>query len=218
MIELNNIHKTFGKGNTTVHALKGTNLNVAENEMLAIMGKSGSGKSTLLNILGGLCAYDKGSYTFNGKALDFSKQKNLLEFRRNMVGIVLQSFALLDDINVYENIALPLKYRKLSKKEINRQVDEVLAMLEIEDKKKAYPNQLSGGQQQRVAIARAMIKKPEILLADEPTGSLDEETEKDVLEIFERIHESGKIIIIATHDKTVADCCDRTVVLKNGAF
>lgn len=218
MIELIDIYKTYGKGDAMVHALKGASIHIQSNEMVAIMGKSGSGKSTLLNIMGGLCSFNSGECRFKGQSLDFNNQKNLLEFRRNTVGIVMQSFALLDDITVHENIAMSLNHRKLTKKEISKQVDEMLDLLEIGDKKKAYPPQLSGGQQQRVAIARAMIKKPEILLADEPTGSLDEQTESYVLDILKRIHSSGKTIVIATHDKSVAECCDRTVILKDGAF
>ena len=219
MIELNNIYKIYGKGDSIVHALKGATIHIQSNEMVAIMGKSGSGKSTLLNIMGGLCSFNSGEYMFKGQNLDFNNQKNLLEFRRNTVGIVLQNFALLDDITVHENIAMSLNYHKLTKKEIRKQVDEMLDLLEIGDKKKAYPPQLSGGQQQRVAIARAMIKNPEFLLADEPTGSLDDQTESYVLDILKRIHSSKKTtIVIATHDKSVAECCDRTVILKDGAF
>lgn len=218
MLELTNINKSFGKGDAMVHVLKDASISISNNEMVAIMGKSGCGKSTILNIMACLCSFDSGTYKLKGQTIDFSKQKNLLELRRNTIGIVLQNFALLDDITVHENIAISLSYRKLTKKEINKQVDEMLYLLEIDDKKKAYPPQLSGGQQQRVAIARAMIKKPEILIADEPTGSLDEQTENDILKIFKKIHSSGKTIIIATHDKNVAECCDRTVVLKNGNF
>lgn len=216
MIELKEIEKTFGKSDAAVHALRGVNLHIAQGEMLAIMGKSGSGKSTLLNIIGGLIAPDAGEYRYCGAPIDFHVQKNLLRFRRNTVGVILQHFALLDDMTVRDNVMLALRHSKLSRKQQLQRTLELLQLLEIEDKATAYPLQLSGGQQQRVAIARAMVKQPDILLADEPTGALDEETEKTVLEILKKIHSMGKTIIIVTHDESVAKICERIIVLKDG--
>ncbi len=215
MITLTDIQKSFGKGEAAVHALRGVSLTIAENEMIAIMGKSGCGKSTLLNIISGLLTADAGEYCYK-KTLMQNTPKQFLPFRRNTVGIVLQYFALLDDRTVYDNIALALRYHGLSKKEVKDKVAKALELLEISDKSKAYPSQLSGGQQQRVAIARAMVKDPDIILADEPTGALDEETGEIVMGIFKAIHALGKTIVLVTHDENIASQCQRTIYMKDG--
>ena len=159
MIKLRNVTKTFGKKEARVEALRGINLSIEEGELVAIMGKSGSGKSTLLNILGGMMSMDSGEYQYDGKAVNFTSQRELTKFRRNEVGFVVQYFALADDLNIFQNVALPLKYQGYSGKKIKQMVMEALRELEIEDKAKSYPSELSGGQQQRAALARAGVKR-----------------------------------------------------------
>ena len=216
-IEAKNIHKTFGKGDAAVHALRGASLSVDKGEMVAVMGKSGSGKSTLLNILGGLMTMDEGELYVDGKKVDFRKKKYLLNYRRREVGFVVQYFALIDDMNVYKNVSLPLRYQGIPRAKIKQRTTKMLQHLGIEEKAKAYPGELSGGQQQRAAIARALVKNAKIILADEPTGALDEDTGNDVMKLFQRLKKKDRAIIIVTHDSKVAEYCDRVVYLRDGA-
>lgn len=216
-IEAKNIHKTFGKGDAAVHALRGASLSVDKGEMVAVMGKSGSGKSTLLNILGGLMTMDEGELRVGGKQVDFRKKKYLLNYRRREVGFVVQYFALIDDMNVYKNVSLPLRYQGIPRAKIKQRTTKMLRNLGIEEKAKAYPGELSGGQQQRAAIARALVKNAKIILADEPTGALDEDTGNDVMKLFQRLKMKDRAIIIVTHDSKVAEYCDRIVYLRDGA-
>ena len=216
-IEAKNIHKTFGKGDAAVHALRGASLSVYKGEMVAVMGKSGSGKSTLLNILGGLMTMDEGELRVGGKKVDFRKKKYLLNYRRREVGFVVQYFALIDDMNIYKNVSLPLRYQGIPRAKIRQRTTKMLRNLGIEEKAKSYPGELSGGQQQRAAIARALVKNAKIILADEPTGALDEDTGNDVMKLFQRLKMKDRAIIIVTHDSKVAEYCDRIVYLKDGA-
>ena len=216
-IEAKNIHKTFGKGDAAVHALRGASLSVDKGEMVAVMGKSGSGKSTLLNILGGLMTMDEGELRVGGKKVDFRKKKYLLNYRRREVGFVVQYFALIDDMNVYKNVSLPLRYQGIPRAKIRKRTTKMLRNLGIEEKAKSYPGELSGGQQQRAAIARALVKNAKIILADEPTGALDEDTGNDVMKLFQRLKMKDRAIIIVTHDSKVAEYCDRIVYLRDGA-
>ena len=216
-IEANNIHKTFGKGDAAVHALRGASLSVDKGEMVAVMGKSGSGKSTLLNILGGLMTMDEGELRVGGKKVDFRKKKYLLNYRRREVGFVVQYFVLIDDMNVYKNVSLPLRYQGIPGAKIRQRTTKMLSNLGIEEKAKSYPSELSGGQQQRAAIARALVKNAKIILADEPTGALDEDTGNDVMKLFQRLKMKNRAIIIVTHDSKVAEYCDRIVYLRDGA-
>lgn len=195
-IEAKGIYKTFGRGDAAVHALRGISLSVDKGEMVAIMGKSGSGKSTLLNILGGLMAMDKGELYVNGKKVDFYKKKYLLNYRRREVGFVVQYFALIDDMNVYKNVSLPLRYQGIPRAQIKKRTTKMLRNLGIEEKAKSYPSELSGGQQQRAAIARALVKNARIILADEPTGALDEGTGDDVMKLFQRLKMKDRAIIM----------------------
>ena len=215
-IEATGIHKTFGKGDAAVHALKGASLSADKGEMVAVMGKSGSGKSTLLNILGGLMTMDEGELYVDGKKVDFRKKKYLLNYRRREVGFVVQYFALIDDMNVYRNVSLPLRYQGIPRAKIKQRTTKMLQHLGIEEKAKAYPGELSGGQQQRAAIARALVKNARIILADEPTGALDEGTGDDVMKLFQRLKKKDRAIIIVTHDNKVAEYCDRIVYLRDG--
>ncbi len=216
-IEAKNIHKTSGKGDAAVHALRGASLSVDKGEMVAVMGKSGSGKSTLLNILGGLMTMDEGELRVGGKKVDFRKKKYLLNYRRREVGFVVQYFALIDDMNVYKNVSLPLRYQGIPGAKIRQRTKKMLRNLGIEEKAKSYPGELSGGQQQRAAIARALVKNAKIILADEPTGALDEDTGNDVMKLFQRLKMKNRAIIIVTHDSKVAEYCDRIVYLRDGA-
>lgn len=216
-IEAKNIHKTFGKGDAAVHALRGASLSVDKGEMVAVMGKSGSGKSTLLNILGGLMTMDEGELRVGGKKVDFRKKKYLLNYRRREVGFVVQYFALIDDMNVYKNVSLPLRYQGIPGAKTRQRTKKMLRNLGIEEKAKSYPGELSGGQQQRAAIARALVKNAKIILADEPTGALDEDTGNDVMKLFQRLKMKDRAIIIVTHDSKVAEYCDRIVYLRDGA-
>ena len=216
-IEAKNIHKTFGKGDAAVHALRGASLSVDKGEMVAVMGKSGSGKSTLLNILGGLMTMDEGELRVGGKKVDFRKKKYLLNYRRREVGFVVQYFALIDDMNIYKNVSLPLRYQGIPGAKIRQRTKKMLRNLGIEEKAKSYPGELSGGQQQRAAIARALVKNAKIILADEPTGALDEDTGNDVMKLFQRLKMKNRAIIIVTHDSKVAEYCDRIVYLRDGA-
>ena len=216
-IEAKNIHKTFGKGDAAVHALRGASLSVDKGEMVAVMGKSGSGKSTLLNILGGLMTMDEGELRVGGKKVDFRKKKYLLNYRRREVGFVVQYFALIDDMNIYKNVSLPLRYQGIPIAKIRQRTQKMLRNLGIEEKAKSYPGELSGGQQQRAAIARALVKNAKIILADEPTGALDEDTGNDVMKLFQRLKMKDRAIIIVTHDSKVAEYCDRIVYLRDGA-
>ena len=215
-IEAKGIHKTFGKGDAAVHALRGASLSVDKGEMVAVMGKSGSGKSTLLNILGGLMTMDEGELYVDGKKVDFRKKKYLLNYRRREVGFVVQYFALIDDMNVYRNVSLPLRYQGIPRAKIKQRTTKMLQHLGIEEKAKAYPGELSGGQQQRAAIARALVKNARIILADEPTGALDEGTGDDVMKLFQRLKKKDRAIIIVTQDNKVAEYCDRVVYLRDG--
>ena len=216
-IEAKNIHKTFGKWDAAVHALRGASLSVDKGEMVAVMGKSGSGKSTLLNILGGLMTMDEGELRVGGKKVDFRKKKYLLNYRRREVGFVVQYFALIDDMNIYKNVSLPLRYQGIPRAKIRQRTQKMLRNLGIEEKAKSYPGELSGGQQQRAAIARALVKNAKIILADEPTGALDEDTGNDVMKLFQRLKMKDRAIIIVTHDSKVAEYCDRIVYLRDGA-
>lgn len=217
ILKLGNICKTFGKGDSCVQALKGVNLTINKGEMIAIIGTSGSGKSTLLNILGTLERPSSGKYFINGRDVSEFKEKELASIRNKTFGFVVQNFALIKGFTVYENVEIPLEYNKKSnKKESDVKIKDKLTKLKIRDKIYNKPGELSGGQCQRVAIARALVNDCEIILVDEPTGSLDKKTGKEVVDIFKDLNKEGKTVIIVTHDISIANQCERIIRIEDG--
>ncbi|GAB6089329.1 ABC transporter ATP-binding protein [Spirochaeta dissipatitropha] len=216
LLRLEQAEKTYGQGQASCKALNGVSLQLEAGDMLAITGPSGSGKSTLLNILGMLDSADAGSYELNGKQLSelsFEKQR---ELRVQTIGFVIQFFALLERYTVYKNIELPLKYAGISGKERKERVQQAVVRLGIEDKLYSYPNQLSIGQVQRAAIARAIVSKPLLILADEPTGSLDSRNGDRVIEIFHELNAAGTAVVMVTHNEHLAEGFPRRIHLVDG--
>jgi putative ABC transport system ATP-binding protein len=216
LITLTNLKKSYNNGKTKQDILKGINLTIQQGEMLAIKGRSGTGKSTLLHILAGLEQATSGNYYFDNKDITQLNYKETAVWRKSKIGFILQNHALIEEKNIFDNIALPLLYAKKSKSEIEAKVISLIKQLELEDKTYQYPRELSGGQSQRVAIARALINDPELILADEPTGALDVETEEVILNIFKQINKTGKTFILVTHDDTVSSICNRIIEIKDG--
>ncbi len=216
LIELNNIKKTYKTGTIEYTALKNINLIINKNDYVALMGTSGSGKSTLMNLLGALDTPTSGEYTLNGKSVDKLNNEDLSQFRNKEIGFVFQTFNLLPKLNAIENVALPLLYADISKKERNSRAVEMLSKVGLKEQIYNKPNEMSGGQRQRVAIARALINKPSIILADEPTGNLDSKTSSEIMSLFKELHKAGNTIILVTHEHDIANYAQRTIVLKDG--
>lgn len=216
MITLKNINKTYGNGENTTPALRGVSLEIAEGEMLAVMGKSGSGKSTLLNILGCMDTFDSGEYLYQNMEIHKLGGQQLHQFRKEHVGFVFQHFALMNQYTVYENVELPLSIQNVPKKERKEKVYEALKWMGIENLARKMPTKISGGQQQRCAIARALASGNELILADEPTGALDFNTGTEIMNILEALNKQGKTIVIVTHDSEIAARTQRILYMEDG--
>jgi putative ABC transport system ATP-binding protein len=216
MIETSNLKKIYAAGNVETTALQNVNLKIKDGEFVAIMGPSGSGKSTLLNILGLIDNPTEGTYLFAGEDVSRYSEKQRVEVRKGKIGFVFQSFNLIDELTVYENIELPLLYQKAPHKETAERVMHVMEQLKIEHRQGHFPKQLSGGQQQRVALARAMVGNPKLILADEPTGNLDSANGEEIMGLLTGLQEQGATIIIVTHSEVYATYSQRIIHLFDG--
>ena len=218
MLKIDKLHKSYKMGDSSLHVLKGINLNVNKGEMVAIMGSSGSGKSTLLNIIGILDELDSGEYTLDGIEIKDLTEKKAAQYRNKFLGFVFQSFNLINFKNALENVALPLYYQGLKRKERQEKAMFHLEKVGLADWAKHLPNELSGGQKQRVAIARALAAEPKLLLADEPTGALDSATSHEIMQFLQQLNDEGKTILIVTHEEDISLMCKRIVRLKDGVI
>jgi putative ABC transport system ATP-binding protein len=216
MIQINNLTKVFRTTEIETYALNGVNINVKQGEFVAVMGPSGCGKSTMLNIIGLLDNPTQGSYKFANTEVAKLKEKNRTKFRKGNIGFVFQSFNLIDELNVYENVELPLIYLNMKTSERKQKVQEVLQRMKMEHRAKHFPQQLSGGQQQRVAIARAVVANPKLILADEPTGNLDSKHGIEVMNLLTELNQSGTTIIMVTHSDRDANFAHRIINLFDG--
>ena len=216
MIRTVNLNKVFRTAEIETRALNEVNLHIQKGEFVAIMGPSGCGKSTLLNIIGLLDNPTSGEYYFNGQEVGAFKERNRTLFRKGNIGFVFQSFNLIDEINVYENVELPLNYLKLTAKERKEMVEKMLERMKISHRKKHFPQQLSGGQQQRVAIARAVVANPKLILADEPTGNLDSKNGLEVMNLLTELNREGTTIVMVTHSMHDSEFAHRVVNLFDG--
>ena len=216
MIELKNIKKDYNSGKVVTSALKNVNLRIEDGEYVAVMGASGSGKSTLLNILGGLDKISQGTYFYNDINVGAMNNKELNRFRKEHISFIFQNYALMNFYTVYENTEVPLIARGIRKKERKSMVEKALTDVGIIDLAKKTPSEISGGEKQRCAIARALVSDNYIILADEPTGSLDKTNGKNIMDIFDKLKEQHKTIILVTHDEFISGYADRIVRIEDG--
>lgn len=216
LIDIRGVQKVYKVGHEQVFALRGVDLDIFKGEYVALMGPSGSGKSTLMNILGCLDSFSAGKYILNGTDVSMMSENDLAEVRNKEIGFVFQTFNLLPRMTALENVALPLVYAGIGKKERLERAAEVLTQVGLQDRMTHKPNELSGGQRQRVAIARGLVNNPSILLADEPTGNLDTKTSVEIMELFRDIHAKGNTIVLVTHEEDIAMNAKRIVRLRDG--
>ncbi|SDW74218.1 putative ABC transport system ATP-binding protein [Lutibacter oricola] len=218
MIKIEKLHKSYPIGKDSLHVLKGLDLHIKEGEFVSIMGSSGSGKSTLLNIVGLLDNHDEGNYYLNGQLIENLDEKKAAILRNKFLGFVFQSFNLITYKNALENVALPLYYQGMARKERQEVALQYLDKVGLKDWANHLPSELSGGQKQRVAIARALATKPKVVLADEPTGALDSTTSESVMELLKEINNEGMTVFVITHEEDIAEQTDRIVRLKDGVI
>jgi len=218
MLKIHQLHKSYPIGDSSLHVLKGIDLNVEQGEMVAIMGSSGSGKSTLLNIIGMLDEADSGEYILDKLPIIDLTEKKAAVYRNKFLGFIFQSFNLINYKNALENVALPLYYQGIKRKERQELAMFHLGKVGLSDWAKHLPKELSGGQKQRVAIARALAANPKLLLADEPTGALDTKTSYDIMAFIQQLNDEGKTILMVTHEEDIANMCKRIVRLKDGVI
>lgn len=218
MIQIKDLHKSYRMGSNSLHVLKGINFNVKEGELVSIMGSSGSGKSTLLNILGMLDEADEGEYILDNVPIKNLNEKIAAQYRNKFLGFIFQSFNLINYKSAVDNVALPLYYQGLKRKERIEKAEYYLEKVGLAPWSHHLPNELSGGQKQRVAIARALASNPKVLLADEPTGALDSVTSREVMDLIQGINDEGKTILIVTHEPDIAQMTKRIVNLKDGVI
>jgi putative ABC transport system ATP-binding protein len=218
MIKIEKLHKSYPIGKDSLHVLKGLDLHIKEGEFVAIMGSSGSGKSTLLNIVGLLDGHDSGNYYLNGQLIENLDERKAAILRNKFLGFVFQSFNLINYKNALENVALPLYYQGMGRKERNEVALKYLEKVGLTDWAHHLPSELSGGQKQRVAIARALVTNPKVVLADEPTGALDSSTSHSVMELLKEINREGMTVFVITHEEDIAAETDRIVRLKDGVI
>ena len=217
LIELKNLHKVYTIGDQEIKALDGVNLQIAQGELLSIVGPSGAGKSTLMDMLGLLDTPTSGEILFNGEALSSFDDNKRSDMRNQEIGFAFQSFFLLSSLSALQNVSLPLTYRSMSHNDIKKQATDILQKVGLGERLNHKPNELSGGQQQRVAIARALVTEPKIMLADEPTGSLDSTTSADIIKLLKDLNQEKKVTtIIVTHDEQIAAECPRQIHIKDG--
>lgn len=219
VVELKDINKFYKVGKDKLHVLKSINLTIKKGEFVMIMGKSGSGKTTLLNILGFLDRFDEGKYLFHEKDVTGLNESQRSVFRNTNIGFVFQQFNLINTLNIYQNVELPMIYNnKYSKEEKRKRIEMNLEVVGLLDKMKQRPLQLSGGQQQRIAIARSLVNDPEIIFADEPTGALDSDTGIEIMNLLQKLNKQGKTIIMVTHDPDLTKYASKVVRLKDGVI
>lgn len=218
MLKISNLHKSYPIGDSSLHVLKGINLNIEDGEMVSIMGSSGSGKSTLLNIIGMLDEADSGEYILDGLPIKNLTEKKAAVYRNKFLGFIFQSFNLINYKNALENVALPLYYQGMKRKERQEQAMFHLEKVGLADRAFHLPKELSGGENQRVAIARALAANPKLLLADEPTGALDMGTSYEIMEFIQQLNDEGKTILIVTHEEEIANMTKRIIRLRDGVI